>query len=92
MRSDSPEHRPVDQELAIYDCEILLKFRLIEEKSILRDREQLLEFLLDAFSYGVDEYLETIQTDVKAKEVPETEASPRMRRQLILLRNSRHMA
>jgi hypothetical protein len=75
-------------EFAVYECEIRLKFRLIEEKKVLSNREQLLELLLDAFSYGADEYLEPIQTYVDAQEVLETNASPQMRRQLIRLRNS----
>jgi hypothetical protein len=75
-------------EFAVYECEIRLKFKLIEEKKILNNREQLLELLLDAFSYGADEYLEPIQTYVDAQEVLETNASPQMRRQLIRLRNS----
>lgn len=75
-------------EIGVYDCEINLKFRLIEDKSILSDRDRLLEFLLDAFSYGSDECLETLRTNVDVKEIPETETSPQMRRQLIRLRNA----
>jgi hypothetical protein len=89
---DSSEHQPVDSEFAVYDCEIRLKFRMIEEKHVLRDREHLLEMLLDAFSYGSDEYLETVQTQVEAQEVSEIQASPEMRRQLIRLRNSSDLA
>lgn len=88
MKPDSLEQQPLSSEFAVYDCEIRLKFRLIEEKQILSNREQLLEMLLDAFSYGADEYLEPVQAYVEAREVPEMDASPQMRRQLIRLRNS----
>ncbi|WAL58545.1 Npun_R1517 family heterocyst differentiation transcriptional regulator [Thermocoleostomius sinensis] len=90
MKSTSLEdYQAVDSGFAVYDCEIRLKFRLIEEKRVLHDREQLLEMLLDAFSYGADEYLESVDAQVETSEVPETDASPRMRRQLIRLRNSK---
>lgn len=88
MKPKSLEHQLVNSDFAVYDCEVRLKFRLIEDKRILSDRERLLEMLLDAFSYGADEYLEPVQTEVEAHEVPEMEASPQMRRQLIRLRNS----
>ncbi|MBF2003573.1 MAG: Npun_R1517 family heterocyst differentiation transcriptional regulator [Synechococcales cyanobacterium C42_A2020_086] len=89
MKPKSLEHQLVSSsDFAVYDCEVRLKFRLIEDKRILSDREHLLEMLLDAFSYGADEYLEPVQTEVEAHEVPEMEASPQMRRQLIRLRNS----
>lgn len=92
MKSTSVEHQSVDSEFAVYECEIRLKFRLIEEKHVLSDREQLLEMLLDAFSYGTDEYLEALDAQVETAEIPETEASPHMRRQLIRLRNSREIS
>jgi len=82
-------HNSDVSDISVYDCEIHLKFRLIEEKMNLGDREQLLETLLDAFSCGADDYLEHIQVEVDAQEVPEVQASPKMRRQLIRLRNSR---
>lgn len=88
MKPNSLEQQPFNSDFAVYDCEIHLKFRLIEEKQIFSNREQLLEMLLDAFSYGADEYLESIQANVEASEIPEMEASPQMRRQLIRLRNS----
>lgn len=88
MKPNSLEQQPFSSEFAVYDCEIRLKFRLIEEKQMINNREQLLEMLLDAFSYGADEYLEPVQTCVETHEVPEMEASPQMRRQLIRLRNS----
>jgi Npun R1517 len=77
-------------EVGVYECEIHLKFRLIEEKSLLSDREQLLQVLLDAFltEASDDDFLETLQTSVKALEISELKASPQMRRQLMRLRNS----
>ncbi|MBD2056416.1 Npun_R1517 family heterocyst differentiation transcriptional regulator [Oculatella sp. FACHB-28] len=92
MKSSSLEYQPVNSEVGVYDCEIRLKFRLIEEKGVLRDREELLEMLLDAFTCGADDYLEPVQIHVEAKELPEVEASPQMRRQLIRLRNSSDLA
>ena len=87
MKPNSLEPQPFDSKFAVYDCEIRLKFKLIEEKQVLSNREQLLDLLLDAFSYGADDYLEPVQVQVEAHEVPEVEASPQMRRQLIRLRN-----
>jgi hypothetical protein len=75
----------------VYECEIHLKFRLIEEKSLLGDRDQLLQVLLDALTEGSDDFLETLQANVKAHEISELKASPRMRRQLMRLRNSTDM-
>jgi hypothetical protein len=76
-------------EVGVYECEINLKFRLIEEKAVFQDREQLLEMLLEAFTYGNDEYLETMTADVTTQQLYDTDASPKMRRQLIRLRNSK---
>ncbi|HEY9630354.1 MAG TPA: Npun_R1517 family heterocyst differentiation transcriptional regulator [Coleofasciculaceae cyanobacterium] len=89
--NSNADRQTVNPEFAVYDCEIHLKFRLIEEKQVIRSREQLLELLLDAFSYGADEYMESVDTQVKTQELPDVEASPQMRRQLIRLRNSREM-
>ncbi|PSB17480.1 hypothetical protein C7B61_05755 [filamentous cyanobacterium CCP1] len=89
MKPTPLEHQLINSEFAVYDCEIRLKFRLIEEKQALNDRERLLEMLLDAFSYGADEFLEALNVHFEVAEVPETQASPQMRRQLIRLRNSR---
>jgi hypothetical protein len=92
MKPTPLEHQPIDSEFAVYDCEIRLQFRLIEEKqALVSDRERLLEMLLDAFSYGADEFLEPVNVQVEAAEVPEMQASPQMRRQLIRLRNSREV-
>ncbi|MFE4107339.1 Npun_R1517 family heterocyst differentiation transcriptional regulator [Almyronema epifaneia] len=76
----------------VYECEVHLKFRLIEENLPTRDREQLIQMLVDAFAYGSDDYLETIHTHVDVQELAELEASPRLRRQLIRLRNSAYSA
>ncbi|MEM6836371.1 MAG: Npun_R1517 family heterocyst differentiation transcriptional regulator [Cyanobacteria bacterium P01_C01_bin.120] len=74
--------------VGIYECEVKLKFRLIEEDLAHCDRDQLLQILVDAFSYGSDGYLEPLQTEVDVQPVAEFEASPEMRRQVIRLRNS----
>lgn len=75
-------------EVGVYECEIHLKFRMIEEKSLLSDRDQLLQVLLEALSEGSDEFLETLEASVKAVEVSEFKASPQMRRQMMRLRNT----
>lgn len=75
-------------EVGVYECEIHLKFRLIEEKSLLGDRDQLLQVLLEALTEGSDEFLETLHATVKKQEISEIEASPEMRRQLMRLRSS----
>jgi Npun R1517 len=85
-----PDPRQINNiEVGVYECEIHLKFRLIEEKSLLRDlgdRDQLLQVLLDALNEGSDEFLETLQANVKKQEISELKASPQMRRQLMRLR------
>ena len=90
------ECQPNSNELGVYDCEVRLKFRLIEEKGLLKglqnDREKLLEVLLEAFSCGPDEYMEPVEVRAAAHEVPEVQASPQMRRRLIRLRNSKDLA
>lgn len=75
-------------QVGIYECEIKLKFRLIEEDLVHCDRDQLLQILIDAYSYGSDDYLETLQTEVDVQAVAEVDASPEMRRQVIRLRNA----
>jgi Npun R1517 len=87
--ADLPNHQLKKIEVGVYECEIHLKFRLIEEKSLLSDREQLLQVLLDALTEGSDDFLETLQASVKAQEISEFKASPQMRRQLMRLRNFR---
>ncbi|NEQ54564.1 MAG: hypothetical protein F6K11_31275 [Leptolyngbya sp. SIO3F4] len=78
----------------IYECEVRLKFRIIEDKLDIdkRDNEALLESLVDAYTYGDDEYLESLESHINIHEVQALEASPEMRRQLIRLRNCRNFA
>jgi hypothetical protein len=85
------ECQSTSPEVGVYECEIHLKFRLIEEKDALKDRDRLLEMLIDAFICGTDEYMEPVQIEVAAQEIPEVQASPQMRRRLIRLRNSRDL-
>ncbi|NET32821.1 MAG: hypothetical protein F6K19_12530 [Cyanothece sp. SIO1E1] len=92
MKNNALGHKSTDAQAGIYECEIRLKFKLIEEKNAISNKEQLLEVLLEAFAYGADEFLEPSQVHVTAHEVPEIEASPQMRRQLIRLRNIRDSA
>jgi hypothetical protein len=91
MKHDPVEQQNPEFEVGVYECEIHLKFRLIEEKGALRDREQLLEQLIDAFSCGSDEYMEPLEITVNAEEISELQASPQLRRQLIRLRNSNEL-
>ena len=79
-------------QVGVYECEVRLKFRMIEEGKLPTDRAELLEILLEAYGYGTDEYLEPLQVEVRVEEVEEVCASPEMRRQLIRLRNSKEMA
>ncbi|NET04878.1 MAG: hypothetical protein F6K09_00520 [Merismopedia sp. SIO2A8] len=92
MKSSPLRTQVSPTDVSIYECEIHLKFKLIEDKGILTDREHLLEILLDALSCGTDEYLEMQTTYAGAKEIPETDASAEMRRQVIRLRNSKFTA
>jgi len=92
MTSKAASHQDNKFEVGVYECEIHLKFRLIEEKCVLRDRDKLLELLIEAFTVGADDYLEPLQAQVEAEEISELEASPQMRRQLMRLRNSSDLA
>ena len=84
--ADSPSSEP---EIGVYECEVTLRFRLIEEKANMHHSQaHLVDMLVDAFSYGSDEYVDALQSDVAIQEVTELEASPAMRRQLIRLRNA----
>jgi Npun R1517 len=85
------ECQATSSDIGVYECEVRLKFRLIEEKGALADRDNLLELLLDAFACGADEYLEQIQAEATVKAVSEVQASPKMRRRLIRLRNSKEL-
>ncbi|MBD2230035.1 Npun_R1517 family heterocyst differentiation transcriptional regulator [Phormidium tenue] len=78
---------PVEPQVGVYECAITLKFRILEESHVMADREHLLEQLIDAFSYGSDEFVEQLDAQVEVAEVAELQASPLMRRQLIRLRN-----
>ncbi len=91
MAQDPMLARTQIPEVGIYECEVNLKFRLIEEKGALKNKEDLLEMLLDAFGYGTDDFLEALNVHVEANEVSEVEASPQLRRQLIRLRNSKDL-
>ncbi len=87
MNYDSVEYQSTLPEVSVYECQIHLKVRLIEEAGTLGDADELLDKLLEALTCGTDDYLELLQSDVQVHELPETEVSPRMRRQLIRLRN-----
>lgn len=90
MKPDSIQYPATRPEVSVYECEVRLKFRLIEEQGALcmNSREELLEQLLDALTCGNDDYLETLETQVAAQEISEIEVSPQMRRQMIRLRNT----
>jgi hypothetical protein len=79
-------------EVGVYECEVRLKFRLIEEKGVLDQQSHLLEALIDAFAYGSDDYMEPVEVEATAREICELAASPQMRRRLIRLRNSNDLA
>lgn len=83
--------QPSSSRVGVYECEVKLKFRLIEEQLTRCDREQLLQILIDALAYGSDEYLERLQAEVAVQELDEVNASPDMRRQLIRLRNAANL-
>ncbi len=87
MKNDPLECQQSEQRIGVFECEVHLKFHLIEEKHALADRDALLEQLIDAFICGTDDYLEPVQVRAQVKEVAEINASPKMRRQLIRLRN-----
>lgn len=92
MKSDAATRQRNQVEVGVYECEIHIKFRLIEEKCALSDRSELLDLLIEAYMTGADEYMEPLQARVKTQEIPELEASPQMRRQLMRLRNSSDLA
>ncbi|HSM84242.1 MAG TPA: Npun_R1517 family heterocyst differentiation transcriptional regulator [Nodosilinea sp.] len=86
MATSAP-HPSIETQVAIYECAVTLKFRILEESHVMTDQDDLLELLIDAFSYGSDEFVETIESHLEINKVPEIQASPLMRRQLIRLRN-----
>lgn len=92
MSSNPIHYSSNSPDVGVYDCEIHLKFRLIEDREALGDREQLLENLLEAFTCGADECMQPLQVYVAAEEIAEVDATPEMRRQLIRLRNSRDLS
>ena len=85
-RFSAARARPAAQ-VGVYECEVTLKFRLIEEAQVMDNRDRLLELLLDAFAYGSDEFVEALESQVKVSAIDEASAPPLMRRQLIRLRN-----
>ncbi|MEB3294007.1 MAG: Npun_R1517 family heterocyst differentiation transcriptional regulator [Synechococcales bacterium] len=89
MQQDTLSYQSTALDVGVYECEVHLKFRLVEERGVLTNRDQLLEMLLDAFTCGSDEFMEPLQVEVNACEISEMTASPEMRRQLIRLRNSK---
>lgn len=86
--NSSAQHQPLNNQVGVYECEVKLKFRIIEEKGVMQDRENLLALLVDAVAYGSDEYVESLQSEISLQQISEVEASPEMRRQLIRLRNA----
>ncbi|MGB3767378.1 MAG: Npun_R1517 family heterocyst differentiation transcriptional regulator [Phormidesmis sp.] len=82
-----------DSDVGIYECEVRLKFRIIEEQMTMSNQDELIETLVDAFAYGNDEYLEALDSQVDVEQLQDVDkASPKMRRQLIRLRNSSRLA
>jgi hypothetical protein len=86
MATSAPHPLPEPQ-VGVYECAITLKFRILEDSHVMTDQDHLLELLIDAFSYGSDEFVEQLDSQVEVSEVSEIQASPLMRRQLIRLRN-----
>lgn len=86
MATSAP--RPsAEAQVGVYECAITLRFRILEDSQAMANRDHLLEQLLDAFSYGSDEFVEQLEAQLDVSEVSEMAASPLMRRQLIRLRN-----
>ena len=81
-------------DVKIYECEVRLKFQIVENKLFINecDQSMLIESLVDAYLYGEDQYLEYLESQVNIHEAQTLEASPEMRRQLIRLRNSSKLA
>lgn len=91
---DSSTNPPLpDSDVGIYECEVRLKFRIIEDQLTMTNHEELVETLVDAFAYGSDEYLEALDSHVAIEQLKDVGlASPAMRRQLIRLQNSSRLA
>ncbi|NJL44631.1 MAG: Npun_R1517 family heterocyst differentiation transcriptional regulator [Leptolyngbyaceae cyanobacterium SM2_3_12] len=83
----SVPHSSIESQVGVYECEVTLRFRILEESRVMHNREHLLELLIDAFSYGSDEFVEAIDSQVEVSEISAFEASPSMRRQLIRMQN-----
>jgi hypothetical protein len=79
-----------NDDVNIYECEVRLKFQIVEDKLFIHecDQSMLIASLVDAYSYGDDDHLEHLESHIDISEVQAIEASPEMRRQLIRLRNS----
>lgn len=92
MKFDAASRQPHKVEVSVYECEIHLKFRLVEEKCAFEGDDELLDLLIEAFTTGADDYMEPLQVDVQTQEISELDASPRMRRQLMRLRNLSELA
>lgn len=87
VMTTSVSRSPLPSQVGVYECEVTLKFRLIEENQVMGNRDHLLELLMDAFSYGSDEFVEALASQVEVVEIDEVNASALMRRQLIRMRN-----
>lgn len=87
MKTPAPDNSSLQPQVGVYECEVTLKFRIIEEHSVMANRDHLLEVLFDAYSYGNDEFVESLDSNVAVQPIADVEASPTMRRQLIRLRN-----
>lgn len=85
------QNQSLESQVSVFECEIKLQFRIIEEQAILQDPDQLIEMLIEAFACGGDEFIEALGSDISVENVPETNASPNMRRQLMRLRNAKWM-
>lgn len=93
MDSSTNRALPDNSDIGIYECEVRLKFRIIEDRLTMANTEELIGTLVDAFAYGSDEYLEALDSDVAIQQLQDVDkASPQMRRQLIRLRNSSRLA
>lgn len=91
MDSSIKTDNQIPAEVGLYECEVRLRIRIIEERLSMENQDDLLALLLDALSYGSDEYLETLDSQVAVKKLNELQATPEMRQQLIRLRNSQSL-
>ena len=58
-----------DTDVGIYECEVRLKFRIIEEQLTMTNQDELVETLVDAFAYGSDEYMEALDSQVAIQQL-----------------------